>query len=82
MQPLYFFRKNSIHLSREEIDVTGLLIFLAGIDQKGEKAMDEKKYTEIMFEGTNEKPLYLNDGNIILTGEGGNRHILISAGDG
>lgn len=44
--------------------------------------MDEKKYTDIMYEGTNEKPLYLNDGKIVLTGEGGNRHILISARDG
>lgn len=62
--------------------MTGLLIFLAGIDQKGEQAMDEKKYTDIMYEGSYEHPLYLNDGKIVLTGEGGNRHILISAGDG
>lgn len=44
--------------------------------------MDEKKYTDIMYEGNYEHPLYLNDGKIVLTGEGGNRHILISAGDG
>lgn len=61
--------------------MTGLFIFFTGIDQKGEKAMEEY-YIDLMFKGAYEHPVYLKDQKVVLTGEGRNRRLNISAGSG